>query len=677
MSDPSVEQSATAPRPRVVVWQQVVLGLLVFGYYLLVDSLHSTGRRVAADRHGRDIAHLENVLHLDVEKWLNDWLSGHHTLMVVANYEYAFTYIASAIATLVYLLWRHPEVWRRARTSFVLVTVGGVTCFWLYPTTPPRMLPGNAFFDTVANHHTWGSWGSPLVKGANQLAAMPSLHMGWALWVSVALLWAGVPRWVQWLSALHVTVTLVVILATANHYLLDAVAAFVLVVLADRVALWIHPYWEGSIVPSADAFFLHVEETGHAQIVGGLVFWDRTQRQPTREDLVELVRSELGSLPRFRQRVEQRGRWRRARWVDVRDVDWGWHVVEWQVPGRRGVDEAVARIESEPFPRDRPLWRIVILDMGDGSKALLFLLHHTIADGIGTVLQAMQILRPKISLPEPAYHPSGLQTAVATAVGFAQLATDGSKPGGKHGGLGVAGTGRDFATGGLPLAELKEASRPHRVTDLVLALTAGAVADSHPGLAESAGGRIRVAVPLMVREPGAAAEGNATAAVMVDVPLRPDDTGALMDEIAAVTARLRRPTRALASRWVMAHLLRIFPEPCAAWFAQTVYGHRFFDGIVSNMPGPTQQLSMAGSDLVEVYPILPLAPGAPFVVGALSWDGVLGVGLATDPELVDARAVTAAMERRLRERLAQLREDTDDLGDAEDAGPAEDRLTTS
>jgi len=651
----------------VVVWQQVLLGLLVFGYYLVIDSLHSSGRRATADRHGLGILHLESHLHIDLERWLNQWLAGHRTLMVIANYEYAFTYILSAIATLIYLLWRHPEVWRRARTSFVLVTVVGITCFWLYPTTPPRMLPGTSFFDTVASHHTWGSWGSPLVAGANELAAMPSLHMGWALWVSVALLWAGIPRWVQWISAVHVTVTLVVILATANHYLLDAVAAAVLVFVADRIALWLHPTWEGAIVPSADAFFLHVEDTGHPQIVGGLVFWDPAQRQPDRRDLVELVRGELGNLPRFRQRVEQRGRWRRARWTVAPPIDWDWHVVEWRVPGRQGVHDAVAKIASERFPRDRPLWRIVILDMGE-SKALLFLLHHTIADGIGTVLQAMQILRPRISLPEPAYRPSGLQTAAATAIGFAQLATDGSKPGGAHGGLGVAGSGRDFATGGLPLAELKEAARPHRVTDLVLALTAGALADAHPELAAASKGRIRVAVPLMVREPGAAAEGNATAAVMVDVPVRADDTGTLMDEIAAVTARLRRPTRALASRWVMAHLLSVFPEPLAAWFARTVYGHRFFDGIVSNMPGPTQQLSMAGSDLVEVYPILPLAPGAPFVVGALSWDGVLGVGLATDPALIDARAVTAAMEERLRERLARLREDT---------GRAEGRVTTS
>jgi hypothetical protein len=282
--------------------------------------------------------------------------------------------------------------------------------------------------------------------------------------------------------------------------------------------------------------------------------------------------------------------------------------------------------------------------MGGGHRALLFSLHHAIADGIGTVLQAMQILRPKIGLPEPPAQPSGLLVAGATAVGFAQLATDGKKVGG----LAESGLGRSFATAGLPLEDVKRAAKPHRVTDLVLALTAGALVDTHPELVTTSQGRMRVAVPLMVREPGAAAEGNATAAVMVDVPLRDDDTAALTADIARVTAPLRTPTRALASRWVMAHLLRILPEPAAGWFARTVYGHRFFDAIVSNMPGPTQQMSMAGIPLVEVYPVLPPAPGAPIVVGGLSWDGVLAIGLATDPAQVDAHALGAAMERRLR-----------------------------
>jgi hypothetical protein len=639
---------ARAAKPRIVVWEQILLGLALFGYYLVVDGLHSDARRTAADAHGTAIFDLEQSLHLDIEKALNDWLAPHVVLRTIANYEYAYTYILSAIAALVFLLWRHPEIYRRARTSFVLVTGIGITCFWLYPTTPPRMLPGNTFFDTVTHGHTFGSWGSFMVAGANELAAMPSLHMGWALWVSVVLAWAGVRRWLQVLSAVHVLVTLVVIMSTANHYLLDAVAAFVLVVAADRVALWIHPPWEGSIVPAPDAFFLHVEGSagssgGDPQIVGGLVIYAYAASAPSLDTVRQVVADELGRLPRFTQRIIQPGRWRRPRWVPAPPLDWSWHVFSREVPDRAAMNAAVAELAAERFPRDRPLWRLALLEQPDGHRAFVILMHHAIADGIGTVTQVLNLLRPRVELPAPPGRPTALQTGLATAVGFAQLATDGGNP--KP--LGRPSGRRAFATAGLPMSAVKEAAAGRRVTDLVLALTAGAVADVHPELVERAGGRLRVAVPLMVRAPGDAAEGNATAAVMVDLPLRAAPTEELYDEIATRTARLRTPTRALASRWVMAHLLRWFPEPMVGWFARTVYGGRFFSGIVSNMPGPTQQLTMADVIMAEVYPVLPLAPGAPFVLGALSWNGVLGLGLATDPALVDADRVNAAIVARL------------------------------
>jgi diacylglycerol O-acyltransferase / wax synthase len=654
---------AAGPRVRIVVWQQLVLGLVVFGYYLWANHFHSHDRKVAADRHGRWIYDLEHRLHIDPEVRLNAWLSHHHGLAIAANYEYAFMYILSALATLGFLLWRHPEVWRRARTSFIITTVVGVTCFWLFPTTPPRMLPGNHFVDTVRTLHTWGSWGSPMVHGANELAAMPSLHMAWALWVSVALAWAGVPRWMRSLTMAHVLITLYVILATANHYLLDALAAVVLVIAADRIALWLHPYWEGALVPSADAFFLHVEDAGDPQIVGGLVFYADAGVHPTREEIRDLVETELGELPRFRQRVSQPSRWRRARWVTAPPLDWDWHVLDMAVADRQSVYDAVAELTSTPMPRDRPMWRIATFTMTSGPeagrRAWVLLMHHTISDGIGTVLQAMHLLRPAVTLPTPPRSPSALAVAGATAVGLAQLATDradptplgtSSEPGSRH----------LFAAAGLPMEDLKAASVGRRVTDVVIALTVGAIADAHPELLAPSGGTLRVAVPLMVRDPSTTQEGNATAAVMFDVPFHAGPTDQLAAEISTRTAPLRTPTRALASRWVMAHALRIFPEPFVGWFARTVYGGRFFHGIVSNMPGPTQQLSMAGVNLDEVYPVLPLAPRAPFVLGGLSWNGVLGLGLATDPALMDASAITAGMRRRLAEMTgAQAGGETD------------------
>lgn len=626
---------ATTEPPRIVIWRQLALGIAIFACYLLVDLRNRAdpdARRAAADRHGQDLWDLERRLHLDAVTPLNDWLSGRGGLETVANYEYAFMYLLTALVAIVWLIWRHPAAWPRARTSFALINLAGIACFWLYPTTPPRMLPGSPFTDTVVSGGTWGSWGSQLVADANELAAMPSLHFAWALWVSVALAAVTAARWLQVVSALHVVLTFLVIVATANHYVLDAVAAVLLVVLAERIAHSIH---NPEVVGSADAFFLHVERTGAPQTVGGLVFLEPGPYDAGMLEAVrDVVRGELGGLPRFSQRVAT-GRWRRPRWERVADLDWDWHVPDVTLPDRPGAMRLAGELAEQPLPRDRPLWRLVVWHTPDQSGVLL-LMHHAVADGIGTVLQALSLLRPRIRLPEPPPAPSPVKLAAASAIGLAQLATDG----GAHGTLGRIGSRRGFATAGLPMAELR--STGFHVTDLLLALTAGAVADTGGSLR-----RLRVAVPLMVRAPGQGAEGNVTAAVMIDVPARQAPTEELISEID--TRALRSPTRALASRFVMARLIRVLPEPATAWFARTVYGGRFFHAIVSNMPGPTAQLTLAGSRLVEVYPVLPLAPGVPLVLGGLSWDGILGLGLATDPDVLDGEAVLAAMRRRLDE----------------------------
>jgi diacylglycerol O-acyltransferase len=87
----------------------------------------------------------------------------------------------------------------------------------------------------------------------------------------------------------------------------------------------------------------------------------------------------------------------------------------------------------------------------------------------------------------------------------------------------------------------------------------------------------------------------------------------------------------------------VFPPPVHAWFARTVYGHRYFSAIVSDMPGPPRQLYLLGARLEAAFPLLPLAPRAPVAVGGLSWNGVLCLGISTDPEVVPADALAAAV----------------------------------
>src|SRR5699024_10500596 len=124
-----------------------------------------------------------------------------------ANYEYATTYIITTLAVLIWLFCCQPGHYRWARNSFVLLTGVSLLCFWCYPVAPSRLLPGEGFVDTVRLGQTWGSWGSPMIEGANQLAAMPSLHIGWAVWVSVVLV-KSVRKWSVRLAGIgHVLLT--------------------------------------------------------------------------------------------------------------------------------------------------------------------------------------------------------------------------------------------------------------------------------------------------------------------------------------------------------------------------------------------------------------------------------------------------------------------------------------
>ncbi|MGH3423444.1 MAG: phosphatase PAP2 family protein, partial [Nocardioidaceae bacterium] len=173
--------STGTARPRLR-WE-LGLGLVAFGVYLIVDVMVVPGHEAAADRNGRALVDLEQWLHLDVERVLNQWLAPREVLATIANYEYAFTYVASALLLFGWVFIRRPAAYRRTRDSFLVLNILAIACFAWYPVTPPRLLPGLGLVDTVTQGGTWGSWGSPLVTQANQFAAMPSLHVAWALWV--------------------------------------------------------------------------------------------------------------------------------------------------------------------------------------------------------------------------------------------------------------------------------------------------------------------------------------------------------------------------------------------------------------------------------------------------------------------------------------------------------------
>ena len=127
-----------------------------------------------------------------------------------------------------WIRWRRPDLYRPLRNDLVLANLAGFTVFWLYPVAPPRMLPG--FVDVVEKVGGLGAWHNLLISHADQLAAMPSMHLAWALWCSLAL-WRLANSRNQRLAALCIgaaypITTAWVVMATANHYLADIVAGF-------------------------------------------------------------------------------------------------------------------------------------------------------------------------------------------------------------------------------------------------------------------------------------------------------------------------------------------------------------------------------------------------------------------------------------------------------------------
>jgi hypothetical protein len=196
--------------------------------------------RVAAEGHvaealtnARDVWHFERLVHLPSEYTLQHAAMGHEWLIKLANCYYAYVHFPITAACLIWMwIWR-PEHYVRTRRMLAWLTAAALVVHLLMPLAPPRMLTTMGMVDTgkMFGPEVYGSPTSDTLT--NQYAAMPSLHVGWALAVAIALIGATSSKWRRlWL--LHPIITLFVVLVTGNHYWLDAIVVTVLlsVVLA-------------------------------------------------------------------------------------------------------------------------------------------------------------------------------------------------------------------------------------------------------------------------------------------------------------------------------------------------------------------------------------------------------------------------------------------------------------
>ncbi|KNB53092.1 membrane protein [Streptomyces caatingaensis] len=207
-------------RPNLLL-ELMLIRVGYFGYAYIRGS--APDERSVAEAHGRQILGAEKLLHVDVEHAFNHFVAGVGWLEHTMNYYYGTFHFLLPLSVLGFLYVRRPATYRWARTALALATLLALVGFWAYPLAPPRLMPGLGYIDTANGpqdlaHPDFGA----LTELSNQYAAMPSLHIGWSLWCGVVIAIVAPGPWTKALGMVYPLLTFLVIVGTANHYVLDA-----------------------------------------------------------------------------------------------------------------------------------------------------------------------------------------------------------------------------------------------------------------------------------------------------------------------------------------------------------------------------------------------------------------------------------------------------------------------
>ena len=229
----------TRVQTRARWWVELLVIAWLCWIYDAITNLAPLRLHAAID-HGQGILSLERTLHLDPELTLDRWLASHHTLgLIVADY-YDNAHFVVTLGLLGWLWWRRADIYRPLRNTLVLVNVLAFVVFWRFPVAPPRMLPG--FVDVVASTHAIGSWHTgALASQANQLAAMPSLHIAWAVWCTVVVWRISERAWLRALAVVYPFVTAFAVLSTGNHFVFDVFGGLVTIALSLLIVRLLEP----------------------------------------------------------------------------------------------------------------------------------------------------------------------------------------------------------------------------------------------------------------------------------------------------------------------------------------------------------------------------------------------------------------------------------------------------
>ena len=396
--------------------------------------------------------------------------------------------------------------------------------------------------------------------------------------------------------------------------------------------------------------------------------------RPTLQALQASVEARLPHLPRFRQRLAwPPGRLAEPFWVDDPGFDIARHVhgMTLAAPGGAGELRALAgRLLGRPLDMERPLWRLTCVDgVAGGGWAIVGQAHHALVDGIAAV-QVAVLLFDGVEAPPSAWTPrtapgparvaqAGAARAARTALNALRrpslpareirAATEALARPAAPTALNRSVTHRrEVAFADAPLEDLREAGRRHGATlnDIVLAASSLALGRA----LKRRGDRpqaVKALVPVNTRtgEPGDL--GNDISFVTVDLPVRETDPLTVLRAVRDATRACKRSGEARPLR-ALARAADLLPAPGRRLVTRAAARMAAFNLVVSNVPGPPQDLTLLGRRLTAMHPAVPFLHGHALSIGVLSYAGRLQAGIYADAEVLpDAVDVARDLEQAL------------------------------
>jgi hypothetical protein len=224
-----------AGKPRLakaaVATRETALALGLFALWQYAGSFAVMGPGGALGR-SRWIWNFERAVHLPSETAIQRFFLPHPLLIQFFNLYYDSLHFPVLLACMAWLFVRHRDRYGQWRTTLVAFT-GLCLAVQLIPVAPPRMLAGTGLVDTAVRYHE-SVYSNAAGFDPDQLSAMPSVHVGWALLVAIAVITTTRSRW-RWLAALYACLTTLVVIVTANHFWLDGIVAAAILALVLAV----------------------------------------------------------------------------------------------------------------------------------------------------------------------------------------------------------------------------------------------------------------------------------------------------------------------------------------------------------------------------------------------------------------------------------------------------------